>query len=245
MGEVFDFQRFLKNNDTQELGNYAIFFAQKAENFKKTNRDKVPDYQNALRIREQQMLFDTTATTRINAANEYTSLGFYELFVPDGKAAEMSIRRAIALDSTNIYTYVSLAPALLLQGLFEEAKTKYLQWGQKPFSEQFPTYRDVSRHPPTTPHRRYNHPSLGGNRNPPKILRYNTRSPPLSHAPPTRPPLSTLRSPARPRPHPARLHPNAPRRRRPHGPPRSAAGRGHALLPQCPQLNSQLAGVVA
>ncbi len=138
-----DFHRVLSLTDPNELEYYSNYFTQEAEKIE-SNREKVPDYQKALRIRKRQLFFDTTTATRITVANEYVTLAYYQLFLPDGKAAEVSLRRALELDPSNKYIPTNLAPALALQNRFKEAKTEYLHWAPKPFNEQnLPTYRDV------------------------------------------------------------------------------------------------------
>jgi hypothetical protein len=141
-GTALDLKRFSGSKDAKELAGYATFFKQKADKLE-SNRDKVPDYQNALRIREQQLLLDTAMATRLIISNEYAALAFYQLFLADGKAAEVSIHRALELDPNNKYANGYIAPALLLLGSFEAAKTEYLKQAQQPFNGEYATYRDA------------------------------------------------------------------------------------------------------
>jgi WD40 repeat protein len=146
-GEAFDFGRFLAAEDAWQLGNYARGFIERIPRDAQY-KDRVPAYQNALRIREQQIRLDTSAALRAQVVNEYNILGYYQLFLPDGAAAEASIRRGLELDveQANKYLRTSLAPALLLQGKTAEAKAYYLTWAEKPFEEQgLATYRDAFR----------------------------------------------------------------------------------------------------
>jgi hypothetical protein len=144
-GPTFDFQRFLKSEDTNELNQYASFFTTKAEAIE-VKKDRVPDYQRAVKLRERQMQFDTTTELRVTAANEYKSLAFYQLFASDGKGAEASLQRAEALDPNNVFIPTNRAPALLLQGPKKEAaaKAEYQKWKDKPYNQNnLPTYRDA------------------------------------------------------------------------------------------------------
>ena len=124
------------------MDSYATFFTEKANSFEKF-KDQVPWYQNAVRLREKQMTLDTSAALRIAVANEYTILGYSQLFLPDGKAAEESLRRAIELDPENKYACSNLAPALMLQGKYKEAEAEYKKWAPLHFVEDFTTYRDI------------------------------------------------------------------------------------------------------
>jgi len=140
-GENFDFQNFLKSENFEELSQYVDFFKRHAIQFEDYVL-RIPFYQDALRLRERQLTLDTTSILRIAVADEYNSLGFFQLFLADGKSAEISIIRSLALDPNNIYAPSNLAPALLLQGRIREAEIEYKKWKNKPFQEDS-TYRDA------------------------------------------------------------------------------------------------------
>ncbi len=142
-GKSFDFQRFLALDNTRDLYDCANFFIRKAQQLEKF-KDRIPDYQNALHLREKLIKLDTAAHLRFETANEYNNLGFYQLFLPDGKAAEASIRHALELDPANKFTHTNIAPALLLQGKTKEAEEAYKKWAPLPFNEpDLATYRDA------------------------------------------------------------------------------------------------------
>ncbi|MBK8427839.1 MAG: PD40 domain-containing protein [Lewinellaceae bacterium] len=142
-GESFDFQRFLALENTRDLYDCANFFIRKGRQLEKF-KDRIPDYLNALLLWDKLIKLDTAAHLRVETANEYNNLGFYQLFLPDGKAAEFSIRRALELDPANKFTHTNLAPALLLQGKTNEAEEAYKKWAPLPFNaENLATYRDA------------------------------------------------------------------------------------------------------
>lgn len=142
-GQKFDFQQFLESKNLADFRLYGDYFIQKAEMLE-PYREKIPSYKFALLLREKQLTLDTSAVTRIEVANEYNSLGFYQLFLPDGAAAEASLRRAYELDSANKFIPSNLAPALLLQGRWPEAEAEYRKWKDLEFDENvFSTYREA------------------------------------------------------------------------------------------------------
>ncbi|MEO6037527.1 MAG: hypothetical protein ABIQ93_03870, partial [Saprospiraceae bacterium] len=141
-GVAFNFNRFLMAEDPNELSDYAFFLVGKAQKFEKYT-DWVPFYQDALLLREKQMKLDTSAAVRADASTEYNSVGYFQLFIPDGKAAEESLRRALELNPENKYIATNLAPALLLQGKYAAAEAEYKKWAPLPFNESgLATYRD-------------------------------------------------------------------------------------------------------
>jgi WD40 repeat protein len=145
-GEAFDFGRFLAAADAQQLGDYARGFIQSISLDTTQYKDRVPAYQNALRIREQQMRLDTSAALRAQVVQEYNDLSYYQLFLPDGAAAAASIRRGLELDveQANKYLRKNLAPALLLQGKLAEAEAEYREWAPRAYGmNDLATYRDA------------------------------------------------------------------------------------------------------
>lgn len=141
--QSFNFQRFLSSENIEELTQYEDYFIQKAERLD-VYRDRITTYQSALLLREKQLTLDTTSATRVEVALEYSNLGFYQLFLPDGVAAQASLRRAFELDSSNIHIPTNLAPALLLQGRWPEAEKEYRKWKDLEYDENdLPTYREA------------------------------------------------------------------------------------------------------
>ena len=142
-GQAFDFERLLRVANAPELGRFAQKLTQKATKLP-NYKERIPGYQTALRLRERQLALDTTAALRVVVSQEYNNLGFYQLFAPDGKGTEASIRRALELDPTNVFAPTNLAPALLLQGRRKEAESEYKKWKDLSFNRQdLLTYRDV------------------------------------------------------------------------------------------------------
>ncbi len=74
-------------------------------------------------------------------AQRYGDLGAAQLYLPDGPAAEATLRRGLALDAANPHLLLHLAPALLLQGRYADAEKIYLENRDKPYDEG--TYRDA------------------------------------------------------------------------------------------------------
>ncbi|NET31443.1 MAG: tetratricopeptide repeat protein [Cyanothece sp. SIO1E1] len=58
-------------------------------------------------------------------ASEYNSLAYYSLFIRDFIAAEQNAKRGLILDPSSPWLESNLAPALLLQGKFQEAQAIY------------------------------------------------------------------------------------------------------------------------
>ena len=142
-GQAFDFERLLRVANAPELGRFAQKLTQKATKLP-NYKERIPGYQTALRLRERQLALDTTAALRVVVSQEYNNLGFYQLFAPDGKGTEASIRRALELDPTNVFAPTNLAPALLLQGRRKEAESEYKKWKDLSFNRQdLLTYRAV------------------------------------------------------------------------------------------------------
>ncbi len=77
-------------------------------------------------------------------AQHYSDLGKAQLYLPDGQAAEATLRRGIALDAANPHLPRHLAPALLLQGRYADAEKIYLENRDKSYDEG--TYRDAFLH---------------------------------------------------------------------------------------------------
>ncbi|MBV6426130.1 MAG: Protein TolB [Haliscomenobacter sp.] len=141
--QSFDWERLYQVADSEELGSFAQGLTEEAQKLK-NYKDRIPLYQNALRLRERQLNFDTTAALRIIVANEYNNLGYFQLFVPDGAGAEQSFRRSLDLNPKYKYPYANLPVVLLLKGKTDEAKAYYLAWADKRFGGwNMDTYRDA------------------------------------------------------------------------------------------------------
>lgn len=109
-----------------------------------------PDSAYTQHAHSEDILFDLYLTKKDSLdyktiiANKYNSLAWEQLLRKEYVAAEKSLRRGIVLDSNTIILYTNLAPCLLFQGKFEEAKAEYLRWKDKPFNIQdFTTFKDA------------------------------------------------------------------------------------------------------
>ncbi|MCI4668449.1 MAG: hypothetical protein MRZ79_09935, partial [Bacteroidia bacterium] len=72
------------------------------------------------------------------------SKAWYGLFLGKFEASEKDLRKGMALPFENPYLHTNLAPALLLQGKFKEAKAEYIKWKDKPFPDEHgKTYRNI------------------------------------------------------------------------------------------------------
>jgi len=153
-GQNFDFERFLASEDEDDLRQYANYFNTIAYTpYKKT----IPYAQKAVLLGEKVLVYDTTAETQRAVATYYNRLGYCQLFLPDGAAAEAALRRGLALDPDMPNLHKNLAHALLLQGRYTEAEKMYLDLKDKPFYDSdyqtafFRDFRDLEkqgvRHP--------------------------------------------------------------------------------------------------
>lgn len=97
--------------------------------------DKVDYYAIATRLGERllQLPDGNTNSNKRDLTNFYNSLGWQQLFTGDYKGSEKAIRRGIELDSTYLYLYTNLPPALLFQGRFAEAKALYKEYESRPY----------------------------------------------------------------------------------------------------------------
>lgn len=128
------FDDLLRKNDPRELLTIAgrlyemVRFTTPAYG----NKDKIYYLQKAALLYEKSMSLDSTITEYPIIGQLYNSIGFYQLFLPDGTGAEASIRRGLTFDPDNHYLISNLPPALLLQGKLEAAEAQYRQWkGQR------------------------------------------------------------------------------------------------------------------
>ncbi len=139
LGQPLDFQRFLASDNPDELRLYADYFAGIEQ---EKNKDCVADCLRAAELGEKLLTLDTSANARKTASDYYNILAYNQLFVPDGKAAEASIRRGLVLNPDNQMLMGRLPFALLLQGRYAEAEKMFLELknqtldGQT-FSERF------------------------------------------------------------------------------------------------------------
>jgi dipeptidyl aminopeptidase/acylaminoacyl peptidase len=109
--------------DTREpwqIAAFADLYAQKAGN------------DRAARLYEYALENGSPALKK-HIARKYNDLGARQLFIPDGKAAETSLRRGIDLDPANPDLPANLAHALLLQGRFAEAEKMYRTYKDQPY----------------------------------------------------------------------------------------------------------------
>ena len=102
------------------------------------------NYQAAETLFQLYLVQKDSIKFRTVIANNYNSLAWNQLLSKEYAAAEKSLRRGLAIDSTTIILYTNLAPCLLFQGKFEAAKAEYLRWKDKAFNQQdLATFRDA------------------------------------------------------------------------------------------------------
>ena len=101
----------------------------------------------AARIAEKRLSLAQFPALRTEAAQSYSGLAWYQLRASQFAAAEQSIRRGLELDADNLYLRARLPLAILLQGgRFEEARSLYLKWADKPFGlDELDTFKAVFR----------------------------------------------------------------------------------------------------
>jgi len=131
-------EQLLRNaKESWQISAFADHEAEKTTNSLEHIRSK-SGYARATR------LYDFAAENGSDAlkkhvAGKYNDLGFSQLYIPDGKAAEASLRRGLALDPANPDLSANLAHALLLQGKYAEAEKIYLEYKDKPYKGE--TYK--------------------------------------------------------------------------------------------------------
>ena len=131
-----------KNANPKEVHDYLIIVLNLARN----EADSVirKDY-----YQSEAVLFDLYIAKKDSLneramANYYNSLAWNQILRKEYKAAETSLKRGIAIDSTTQILYTNVAPCLLFQGKFEEAKAQYLYWKDKDYRRlDYQTYKDV------------------------------------------------------------------------------------------------------
>jgi hypothetical protein len=86
------------------------------------------DYQSAVSATEKELAIDEKLAAENPQektpaiASEYGNLSYYYSFLSQFKLAEDAARKGLEADSTQIWIYTNLAPALLFQGKYEESK---------------------------------------------------------------------------------------------------------------------------
>ena len=79
-----------------------------------------------------------------NLGEAYLERAWLGFFLKKFKQSEQDIRAGVTADSTNILIQTNLAPALLMQGKFNEAKEEYEKWKDKVLNVNgFDTYREA------------------------------------------------------------------------------------------------------
>jgi len=77
-------------------------------------------------------------------AKALNSRAWQGFFLKKFQSVEADIREGLALGTENKYLHTNLAPALLLQGKYEEAMAEYKKWKDRPFGERgFAMYGDA------------------------------------------------------------------------------------------------------
>ncbi len=80
------------------------------------------------RLIEHALTLEDTPALRKQYSMDVNSYGWYQLLTGDFVGCEQTIRRGMALDSTNQYFKTNLPPALLFQGKYEAARQLYRKW---------------------------------------------------------------------------------------------------------------------
>ncbi len=105
--------------------------AQRASN-NSTTADSKNRFSRAARLYEYALESGNDALKK-HIARKYNDLAVSQLYIPDGKAAETSLKRGLDLDPANPDLPANLAHALLLQGRYADAEKIYLVYKGKPY----------------------------------------------------------------------------------------------------------------
>lgn len=133
-----DNEQLLRNTkEPWQISAFADHEAEKTGNSLERIRSK-SGYARATRLYDYAAENGSDAL-RKHIARKYNELGFSQLYIPDSKAAEISLRRGLALDPANPDLSANLAHALLLQGKYAEAEKMYLEYKDKPYKGE--TYK--------------------------------------------------------------------------------------------------------
>ncbi|MBA7533726.1 hypothetical protein ES705_25970 [subsurface metagenome] len=80
---------------------------------------------------------------RLNIANDCAQLSYILILDEHFEYALRSALIAQEADPSYLLTYTNLALSYLFNDQFEEAKEVYLEWKDKPYDEEFETFKDV------------------------------------------------------------------------------------------------------
>jgi len=97
----------------------------------------------AVQLGEKVLSKDGIGIYNMAAAQNYNSLGWYQLLTGEFEAAYKSIQRGLELDDVNLYLYTNRPAILLLLKGYEAAKPDYLKWKDKPFNNTYPTFKEA------------------------------------------------------------------------------------------------------
>ena len=81
--------------------------------------------------------------TKSDIARKCNNFSWILLKEKEFKDALRAVQIAKEADSSYLSTYTNLALSYLFTDQFEEAKEVYLEWRNKPYNEEFETYKEV------------------------------------------------------------------------------------------------------
>jgi formylglycine-generating enzyme required for sulfatase activity len=133
-GQAFDIERFLAVQDPEELSSHARYFAKHSRSQNK-KEGAISDLRFAIRLSEKLISFDTNKVAQRLLISNLINLTYYQLLLPDCKAADATLQRIVALDPENEYIPLMRPIILLLNGKNFEAKSLFLLWKDKPMKD--------------------------------------------------------------------------------------------------------------
>lgn len=121
-------------NETDSLVQYALYtiLCDTLRQRAKTDPQQKPALANALNSRAWLGFFLAPRSVGVTSGHPNT-----------WSAIEADVREGMALDPDNKFLPSNLAPALLFQGKKDTAMAEYKKWMDKPFNEDYPTYREA------------------------------------------------------------------------------------------------------
>jgi len=82
-------------------------------------------------------------TLRLVLASDYNSLAWYSLLTQKLSSAQKALLRSLELDPKSVYPYSNGPHLLLFTGNYKKAEEMYLEYKNKPFSNNYPTFKDA------------------------------------------------------------------------------------------------------
>ena len=141
ISEIYD--ELLNINDYNELLESAfLFYNHFMQNKEISLKLKFPD--KALQLYNKILNFnEVDKQTKSDIAQNCGGFSYLLILEKEFKDALRAAQIAKEADPSYLLTYTNLALSYLFTDQFEEAKEVYLEWKDKPYDEEFETFKDV------------------------------------------------------------------------------------------------------